>query len=59
MESDTSTAGKMKSTRGAIETSLYWQRVVLNQSKDPNQKERAKKAIEKLEAELQSMTSIG
>jgi hypothetical protein len=46
----------MKSTRGAIETSLYWQRVVLNQSKDPNQKERAKKAIEKLEAELQSMT---
>jgi hypothetical protein len=59
MESDTSTAGKMKSTRGAIETSLYWQRVVLNQSKDPNQKERAKKAIEKLEAELQSMTSRG
>jgi hypothetical protein len=56
MESDTSTAGKMKSTRGAIETSLYWQRVVLNQSKDLNQKERAKKAIEKLEAELQSMT---
>ena len=59
MESDTSTAGKMKSTRGAIETSLYWQRVVLNQSKDPNQKERVKKAIEKLEAELQSMTSRG
>ena len=59
MESDTSTAGKMKSTRGAIETSLYWQRVVLNQSKDSNQKERAKKAIEKLEAELQSMTSRG
>ena len=59
MESDTSTAGKMRSTRGAIETSLYWQRVVLNQSKDPNQKERAKKAIEKLEAELQSMTSRG
>ena len=59
MESDTSTAGKMRSTRGAIETSLYWQRVVLNQSKDPNQKERVKKAIEKLEAELQSMTSRG
>jgi hypothetical protein len=59
MESDTSTAGKMRSTRGAIETSLYWQRVVLNQSKDPNQKERAKKAIEKLESELQSMTSRG
>lgn len=49
----------MKSTRGAIETSLYWQRVVFNQSKDPKQIERAKKAIEKLQAELQSMTSKG
>lgn len=59
MESNESTTGKMKGTRGAIETSLYWQRVVFKQSKDPKQIERAKKAIDKLEAELQSMTSKG
>lgn len=59
MESNKSPTGKMKSSRGAIETSLYWQRVVFKQSKDPKQIERAKKAINKLEAELQSMTSKG
>jgi hypothetical protein len=61
MESNKSAAGKIKSTLGAIGTSLYWQRVVLNQSKDPKQKERAKKAIERLEAEIESisMTSKG
>jgi len=56
MESNQSTTGKIKSTRGAIETSLYWQRVVYKQSKNPKQIERAKIAIEKLEAELQGMT---
>jgi hypothetical protein len=61
MESNKSAAGKIKNTLGAMETSLYWQRVVLNQSKDPKQKERAKKAIERLETEIKSisMTSKG
>jgi hypothetical protein len=35
-----------------IEKSLFWQRYVLSHSKQPNQIERVKRAIEKLEAEL-------
>lgn len=38
-----------------IENSLYWQRVVLNASTDPKQRERVKQAIEKLNAELKAI----
>ena len=38
-----------------IEKSLYWQRVVLNASTDPKQRERVKRAIEKLNAELNAI----
>lgn len=38
-----------------IENSLYWQRVVLNASTDPKQRERIKRAIEKLNAELKAI----
>jgi hypothetical protein len=41
-------------TLKALETSLYWQRVVYQQSKDPKQKERVKAAIAKLEAQIAS-----
>jgi len=36
-----------------LETSLIWQRFILNKTTDPKQRERAKRAIEKLETELQ------
>lgn len=39
-------------TTETIEKSLFWQRYVLSHSKQPNQIERVKRAIEKLEAEL-------
>lgn len=42
----------MKSTPKALETSIYWQKVVASQSKDPKQIARAKAAIEMLQAEL-------
>jgi hypothetical protein len=35
-----------------LENSLYWQEYVLNQSKDPVQIERVRKAIAKLEKEM-------
>jgi len=35
-----------------LENSLYWQELVLNQSKDPVQIERVKKAIEKLQKQM-------
>jgi len=35
-----------------IEKCLFWQRYVLSHSKQPHQIERVKRAIEKLEAEL-------
>jgi len=38
-----------------IEKSLYWQRHVFNQTKDPKQRERAKNAIIKLEKELKEL----
>ena len=38
-----------------IEKSLYWQRVVLCASTDPKQRERVKRAIEKLNAELNAI----
>jgi hypothetical protein len=42
----------MQSTLKALEKSLYWQQVVLKQSRDPKQKERCKAAIEKLQAQI-------
>ena len=38
-----------------IENSLFWQQVVLNQSRDPVQIARVKKAIVKLEAQLSQL----
>lgn len=35
-----------------IEKSLYWQEYILKASRDPKQRERALKAIEKLKQEL-------
>lgn len=46
----------MKTTRKALETSLYWQEHVLRESRDPTQKERARHAIEKLKQELELCT---
>lgn len=45
----------MPNTIKAIETCLYWQRVVLKQTHKQEQKERAKKAIERLELELEQL----
>jgi len=42
----------MKTSLKALETSLYWQRVVLTQSKDAKQRERAWAAIEWLQKEI-------
>ena len=38
-----------------IEKSLFWQRVVLKQSRDPVQIERVKRAIAKLEQQLKEV----
>jgi hypothetical protein len=38
-----------------LENSIYWQNVVLKQSKCPKQKERARQAIAKLEAQLKAL----
>lgn len=40
----------------ALETSLFWQRHVLSQSRDPVQIERVKRAIAKLEAQIKEQT---
>tara|TARA_R110000868_G_C10621136_1_gene742305 strand:+ start:326 stop:463 length:138 start_codon:yes stop_codon:yes gene_type:complete len=40
-----------------IERSLFWQRVVLKQSRDPVQIERVKRAIVKLEQQLKEATA--
>lgn len=40
-----------------IEKSLFWQRVVLKQSRDPVQIERVKRAIAKLEQQLKEVTA--
>jgi hypothetical protein len=42
-------------TLKALETSLYWQRVVYRQSTDPVQRERVKARIAKLEAEIAAL----
>ena len=38
-----------------LENSIYWQNVVLKQSKDPVQKERCKAAIERLQAQINAI----
>jgi len=43
-------------TRKALETSIYWQKVVIKQSKDIKQIERCKLAIQKLEAQLKALS---
>jgi len=40
-----------------IEKSLFWQRLVLKQSRDPVQIERVKRAIAKLEQQLKEVTA--
>jgi len=35
-----------------LENSIYWQNVVIKQSKDPKQKERCRLAIERLQAQI-------
>lgn len=39
----------------SLENSLYWQQVVLNQSRDPAQQARAKSAIERLQAQIDAL----
>ena len=41
--------------RKTIEDCIYWQKVVLNQSKDPKQRERVKQAIIKLNQQLKDL----
>lgn len=41
-------------SKKALETSIYWQKVVLKQSKDLKQKERCILAIKKLEEQLKA-----
>lgn len=38
-----------------LENSLFWQKVVLKESKNPKQIERVKKTVEKLEAQLANL----
>lgn len=45
----------MTNTIKTIETCIFWQKLVLSQSKDKRQKERAKKAIETLELEFKQL----
>jgi hypothetical protein len=40
-----------------LENSIYWQNVVLKQSKCPKQKERVRQSIARLEAQLQALKS--
>jgi hypothetical protein len=45
-------------TLKALETSLYWQQVVLKQSRDPKQKARASIAIEKLTQQINTLKGL-
>ena len=47
--------GLTMTTLKALETSLYWQQVVLNQSRDPKQKARVSIAIERLIAQIEAL----
>lgn len=46
----------MATTKESLENSIYWQKVVLSQSNDIKQKERAKQAIERLTEELKKIS---
>jgi hypothetical protein len=39
----------------ALETSIYWQNVVIKQSRCPKQKARCKAAIERLQSQLEAL----
>ena len=41
--------------RKTLENSIFWQKAVLNQSKDTKQRERARQAIIKLEQQLKDL----
>lgn len=43
----------MPTTLGALETSLHWQRHVLAHSRNPEQKARAQRAIERLQQQIE------
>lgn len=45
----------MATTVKALENSIYWQRQVLTQSRDPAQKARAQVAIERLQAQIDAI----
>ena len=45
----------MPNTIKATETCLYWQKVVLKQTSNKEQKERAQRAIERLELKLKQL----
>jgi hypothetical protein len=47
--------GLIMTTLKALETSLYWQQVVLKQSRDPKQKARVSLAIERLTAQIEAL----
>jgi hypothetical protein len=47
--------GLIMTSLKALETSLYWQKVVLKQSKDPKQKARVRLAIEKLTSQINQL----
>jgi hypothetical protein len=42
-------------SKKSLETSIYWQKVVFAQSRDPKQIERCRLAIAKLEAQLNEL----
>jgi hypothetical protein len=42
-------------TREILEKSIYWQKVVFNQSKNPTQRDRVKQRIIKLEQQLKDL----
>lgn len=44
-------------TLKALETSLYWMRVVYRDSRDPTQRERVKARIARLEAQIAALKS--
>jgi len=42
----------------SLENSIYWQKYVINNSKDPIQKERCTAAVARLEAQLKQLKEI-
>jgi hypothetical protein len=50
--------GLIMTTLKALETSLYWQKVVLKQSTDPKQKARVSIAIEKLTQQINTLKGL-